>query len=267
MRATRSRRNEKLRDFERIKRLFTVSIESSEQLVRRINISHFLFFFSTHSTICLRKAQTKSWSVTKVTESKIAKIFFDSLFFFLWWMNFVSDQGLFFLRFQTATNLQWVMWKVLICVNKKTKKNELKSKTLWKRHDNKLKLDKRHDFSKNQLKLKEQKKLCVKWYRTELKENMDESLNIFRNSNENCDDNNNANGSNVPKVYVFGYGSLLWNPGFEYSKCITGCKSCQNVITIILKLIILVLLSQQISEDMSDDFGREMLRIVAPLIG
>lgn len=52
---------------------------------------------------------------------------------------------------------------------------------------------------------------------------MDGSLNIFRNLNENCD-NNNASGSREPKVYVFGYGSLLWNPGFEFSKCITGCK-------------------------------------------
>lgn len=23
-------------------------------------------------------------------------------------------------------------------------------------------------------------------------------------------------------VWVFGYGSLCWNPGFEFSKCVTG---------------------------------------------
>lgn len=25
-----------------------------------------------------------------------------------------------------------------------------------------------------------------------------------------------------PAVWVFGYGSLCWYPGFEYTKCITG---------------------------------------------
>lgn len=27
---------------------------------------------------------------------------------------------------------------------------------------------------------------------------------------------------NVSTVWVFGYGSLCWNPGFEFSKCVTG---------------------------------------------
>lgn len=26
----------------------------------------------------------------------------------------------------------------------------------------------------------------------------------------------------TPSVWIFGYGSLLWYPGFEYSKCVTG---------------------------------------------
>ena len=25
-----------------------------------------------------------------------------------------------------------------------------------------------------------------------------------------------------PSVWIFGYGSLCWYPGFEYNKCITG---------------------------------------------
>lgn len=30
------------------------------------------------------------------------------------------------------------------------------------------------------------------------------------------------NGNNEPSCWVFGYGSLCWHPGFEYTKCITG---------------------------------------------
>ncbi|CRK87906.1 CLUMA_CG001693, isoform A [Clunio marinus] len=54
---------------------------------------------------------------------------------------------------------------------------------------------------------------------------MDEvAFNIFNNSNDNndCDNNNDSISNNEPSIYVFGYGSLVWNPGFEYSKCITG---------------------------------------------
>lgn len=56
---------------------------------------------------------------------------------------------------------------------------------------------------------------------------MDDALNIFRSSNNNCDNENGGggSGSREPSVYVFGYGSLLWHPGFEYKKCITGCES------------------------------------------
>lgn len=38
-------------------------------------------------------------------------------------------------------------------------------------------------------------------------------------NNSNYDGNGN---STTSTVWVFGYGSLCWNPGFEYSKCVTG---------------------------------------------
>lgn len=50
----------------------------------------------------------------------------------------------------------------------------------------------------------------------------DFAYNIF-NDDDGCD-KDNSNNIAEPKVYVFGYGSLLWNPGFEYSQCITGCE-------------------------------------------
>lgn len=39
-------------------------------------------------------------------------------------------------------------------------------------------------------------------------------------NNSNYDDNGNT--MTTSTVWVFGYGSLCWNPGFEYSKCVTG---------------------------------------------
>lgn len=39
------------------------------------------------------------------------------------------------------------------------------------------------------------------------------------------DSDDNASGSepvDPTTIWVFGYGSLCWNPGFEYSKCVTG---------------------------------------------
>lgn len=36
------------------------------------------------------------------------------------------------------------------------------------------------------------------------------------------DINNNSNGAAEASVWIFGYGSLCWYPGFEYDKCITG---------------------------------------------
>lgn len=53
---------------------------------------------------------------------------------------------------------------------------------------------------------------------------MDQALNIFDNLDKGCDNGNSGN-NREPSIYIFGYGSLVWNPGFEYSKCITGCKS------------------------------------------
>jgi glutathione-specific gamma-glutamylcyclotransferase len=52
----------------------------------------------------------------------------------------------------------------------------------------------------------------------------DFAFNIFNNLDNDCD-NNASSSNNEPSIYIFGYGSLVWNPGFEYSKCITGCES------------------------------------------
>lgn len=52
----------------------------------------------------------------------------------------------------------------------------------------------------------------------------DFALNIFNNLDNNGCDNSNNSGNAEPSIYVFGYGSLVWNPGFEYTKCITGCE-------------------------------------------
>ena len=54
----------------------------------------------------------------------------------------------------------------------------------------------------------------------------DIAINIFNNEEDrdNDCDNNNNNNNREPSVYVFGYGSLIWNPGFQYTKCITGCE-------------------------------------------
>jgi len=50
----------------------------------------------------------------------------------------------------------------------------------------------------------------------------DIAFNIFNNLDNNGCDSNDSNNNAEPTIYVFGYGSLIWNPGFEYSKCITG---------------------------------------------
>lgn len=47
---------------------------------------------------------------------------------------------------------------------------------------------------------------------------------LYDNSGSDSSDDNIANEMNVTpsNVWVFGYGSLCWNPGFEFSKCVTG---------------------------------------------
>lgn len=47
-----------------------------------------------------------------------------------------------------------------------------------------------------------------------------DDFNIFRD--DNIDSDTSSSSSHEPSVYVFGYGSLLWNPGFSYTECITG---------------------------------------------
>lgn len=52
----------------------------------------------------------------------------------------------------------------------------------------------------------------------------DIAFNIFNNLDDNGCDSDNSNNNAEPTIYIFGYGSLVWNPGFEYTKCITGCE-------------------------------------------
>lgn len=49
---------------------------------------------------------------------------------------------------------------------------------------------------------------------------LDDMMN--NNDNFNNEDNQNNNSPAGPSVWIFGYGSLCWYPGFEYDKCITG---------------------------------------------
>ncbi|XP_059619245.1 glutathione-specific gamma-glutamylcyclotransferase 1 [Phlebotomus argentipes] len=54
---------------------------------------------------------------------------------------------------------------------------------------------------------------------------MDNVENIFATDESPFEDygiNNNDPDEDIPSVWVFGYGSLCWNPGFEFTKCITG---------------------------------------------
>lgn len=51
----------------------------------------------------------------------------------------------------------------------------------------------------------------------------------YGDSSSDDDDDANANGNSsdtdigqTAEVWVFGYGSLCWNPGFEFTKCVTG---------------------------------------------
>ncbi|EDX14095.1 GD21033 [Drosophila simulans] len=50
----------------------------------------------------------------------------------------------------------------------------------------------------------------------------EESNNNDQNEQENRPSNNNNAGPSEPACWVFGYGSLCWHPGFNYTKCITG---------------------------------------------
>lgn len=50
----------------------------------------------------------------------------------------------------------------------------------------------------------------------------EESNNNDQNEQENRPSNNNNAGPSDPACWVFGYGSLCWHPGFNYTKCITG---------------------------------------------
>lgn len=66
-------------------------------------------------------------------------------------------------------------------------------------------------------------------------DNQNQQFNRFRlyddndNDNEEYEENDIADGGSTDdsdesdaEVWVFGYGSLCWNPGFEYTKCVTG---------------------------------------------
>lgn len=47
-----------------------------------------------------------------------------------------------------------------------------------------------------------------------------DAMNIFRDDID-CDSDSS---DSPPFVYVFGYGSLIWNPGFTFQECLTGCE-------------------------------------------
>lgn len=54
-----------------------------------------------------------------------------------------------------------------------------------------------------------------------------ESDSDIGNINNNSQRHHNGPGAGggggaTSSVWVFGYGSLCWNPGFEFSKCVTG---------------------------------------------
>lgn len=49
------------------------------------------------------------------------------------------------------------------------------------------------------------------------------SLMLYDSSSDSSDDNVANEMNALPSnVWVFGYGSLCWNPGFEFTKCVTG---------------------------------------------
>lgn len=50
-----------------------------------------------------------------------------------------------------------------------------------------------------------------------------DAFNIFGDDID-CDSDSSTSSSSEPSVYVFGYGSLIWNPGFQFTECLTGCK-------------------------------------------
>lgn len=52
---------------------------------------------------------------------------------------------------------------------------------------------------------------------------MMDAFNIFGDDID-CDSDSSGSSSSEPSVYVFGYGSLIWNPGFQFTECLTGCK-------------------------------------------
>lgn len=48
-----------------------------------------------------------------------------------------------------------------------------------------------------------------------------DAFNIF---GDDIDCDSESSESSEPTVYVFGYGSLIWNPGFAFVECLTGCE-------------------------------------------
>ena len=57
---------------------------------------------------------------------------------------------------------------------------------------------------------------------------MDITYNIFRDCDTDNSDSSSSDTARSNSVYIFGYGSLLWNPGFEYAECLTGCTFCAS---------------------------------------
>jgi cation transport protein ChaC len=46
--------------------------------------------------------------------------------------------------------------------------------------------------------------------------------NIFYDDDCDFDSDSSTESFREPSVYVFGYGSLVWKPGFDFTECVTG---------------------------------------------
>lgn len=50
----------------------------------------------------------------------------------------------------------------------------------------------------------------------------DDSNNVIAGWSSEAGGYGGSNSTTAATVWVFGYGSLCWNPGFEYTKCVIG---------------------------------------------
>lgn len=50
----------------------------------------------------------------------------------------------------------------------------------------------------------------------------DQQNYVIPNHNNNNNNTSQHNANDTSNLWVFGYGSLCWHPGFEFVKCVTG---------------------------------------------